>query len=78
MGIRKVTGSMPCLISVMRVERSFLMSTSGSSKFICVLDRMSMELQSNLEGFVGFKSRLLKGLQSVRGVHGPAFLNAGS
>eukprot|EP00983_Pelagomonas_calceolata_P104918 1159077-Pelagomonas_calceolata.AAC.4 len=48
-GIRRVTSSTtssPCLILVMRVERSLLKSASGASKLICELDRLSMKLQS--------------------------------
>eukprot|EP00983_Pelagomonas_calceolata_P069582 1150416-Pelagomonas_calceolata.AAC.8 len=46
MGIKRVSNCSPCLILVMRVERSLLMSASGAR----LLDRMSMELQSNLDG----------------------------
>eukprot|EP00983_Pelagomonas_calceolata_P039690 1137295-Pelagomonas_calceolata.AAC.1 len=45
-GIRRVTSSSPCLILVMRVERSLLKSASGASKFLSVLDGMGMKLQS--------------------------------
>eukprot|EP00983_Pelagomonas_calceolata_P105451 1159131-Pelagomonas_calceolata.AAC.2 len=41
-----------CLISVMRIERSVLKSASGASKFIGVLDRMSVKLQSKLGAFL--------------------------
>eukprot|EP00983_Pelagomonas_calceolata_P034770 1089293-Pelagomonas_calceolata.AAC.1 len=34
MGIRRVTSSSPCLILVMRIERSLLKSASGARKFI--------------------------------------------
>eukprot|EP00983_Pelagomonas_calceolata_P032438 1017626-Pelagomonas_calceolata.AAC.1 len=34
MGIMRVTSSSPCLILVMRVERSLFKSASGASKFI--------------------------------------------
>eukprot|EP00983_Pelagomonas_calceolata_P074843 1152726-Pelagomonas_calceolata.AAC.2 len=49
-GIRRVTSSSPCLILVTRVERSLLKSTSGSIKFISILDRMGMKLQSKPGG----------------------------
>eukprot|EP00983_Pelagomonas_calceolata_P010496 340308-Pelagomonas_calceolata.AAC.1 len=44
MGIRRVTSSSPCLILSMRVERSLLESVPGASKFISILERMSMKL----------------------------------
>eukprot|EP00983_Pelagomonas_calceolata_P069570 1150410-Pelagomonas_calceolata.AAC.4 len=44
--IRRVTSSSPCLILLMRVERSILDSAPGASKFASLLDRMSMELLS--------------------------------
>eukprot|EP00983_Pelagomonas_calceolata_P022311 701886-Pelagomonas_calceolata.AAC.1 len=50
MGIRMVTSSSPCLILVTRIERSLLKSASGASKFIRVLDRMGMKLQSKPGG----------------------------
>eukprot|EP00983_Pelagomonas_calceolata_P011447 368917-Pelagomonas_calceolata.AAC.1 len=63
MGIRRFTSSTPCLISVMRVERSLLKGASGASKFIGVLNRMSMKLQSKLGCFMRVKARLFKGLR---------------
>eukprot|EP00983_Pelagomonas_calceolata_P054295 1143639-Pelagomonas_calceolata.AAC.1 len=68
MGIRRVTGSSPCLILVMRIERSLPQSVSGASKFISVQDRMSMKLQSKLGDCMSVKTKLIKKLQSVRGV----------
>eukprot|EP00983_Pelagomonas_calceolata_P093691 1157803-Pelagomonas_calceolata.AAC.10 len=62
MGIRKVSSSIPCLILVMRVERSPLKSVSGANKFIGVLDRMSMKLHSKLYGFRSVKAKLFEGL----------------
>eukprot|EP00983_Pelagomonas_calceolata_P010962 354713-Pelagomonas_calceolata.AAC.2 len=50
MRIRRITSSSPCLILVMKVERSLLKSASGARKFLGVLDRMSMKLQSKLGG----------------------------
>eukprot|EP00983_Pelagomonas_calceolata_P079567 1154746-Pelagomonas_calceolata.AAC.7 len=70
MGIRKVTSSTPCLILVMRVEKSLLKSAPGASKFISVLNRM--KLQSNFVGLMSIKTMLCKGIQSVRGVDDPA------
>eukprot|EP00983_Pelagomonas_calceolata_P049661 1141621-Pelagomonas_calceolata.AAC.1 len=58
MGVGRVTCSTSCLILVMRVERSLLKSAFG------VLDQMGMKLQS-LSGFISFKTKLLKGQQSV-------------
>eukprot|EP00983_Pelagomonas_calceolata_P105173 1159101-Pelagomonas_calceolata.AAC.2 len=68
MGIRRVTSSIPFLISFIRVERSLLMSMSRASKFLGAMDRMSMELQIKPGGFMSVKSKLSKGLQSVRGL----------
>eukprot|EP00983_Pelagomonas_calceolata_P081066 1155413-Pelagomonas_calceolata.AAC.1 len=48
MGIKRVTSSNPCLVSMMGVEISLLKSASGANNFISVLDRMSMKLQSKL------------------------------
>jgi len=56
----------------MRVERSLFKSASGVCKFKCVLNKMSMKVQSNLGDFVSVKAKLLEGLQSVRGVDDPA------
>eukprot|EP00983_Pelagomonas_calceolata_P015380 487828-Pelagomonas_calceolata.AAC.1 len=56
MEIKRETSSTPCL----RVERNLLISMSGACKSMCVLDRMCMKLPS--------KSKLFKGLQSVRSV----------
>eukprot|EP00983_Pelagomonas_calceolata_P055261 1144073-Pelagomonas_calceolata.AAC.1 len=70
MGIRRVTSSSPCL----RVERSLLKSASVARKFISVLDRKGMKLQSKPAsgGCMSVKTKLFKGLQSVRGVD-PAY-----
>eukprot|EP00983_Pelagomonas_calceolata_P056030 1144416-Pelagomonas_calceolata.AAC.1 len=53
MGIRRVTGSSPCL----RAERSLLKSASDASKFISILDRVSMKLQSKHGGCVGVMNK---------------------
>eukprot|EP00983_Pelagomonas_calceolata_P058324 1145433-Pelagomonas_calceolata.AAC.3 len=58
MGIRRVASSSPCL----RVERSLLGSASGANKFISVLDRMSMKLQSKPDGCMTVKTKPFKGL----------------
>eukprot|EP00983_Pelagomonas_calceolata_P125784 1161236-Pelagomonas_calceolata.AAC.2 len=67
MGIRRVTSSSPCPISVARVERSLLKNSSGANKFTCVLNRMSMKLQSKPCGCMSVKTKLFKRLQSVGG-----------
>eukprot|EP00983_Pelagomonas_calceolata_P061046 1146643-Pelagomonas_calceolata.AAC.3 len=54
----------------MRGERSLLKGASGASKSISVLDRMSMKLQSELGGCMSVKTKLFKGLQSVRVTRG--------
>eukprot|EP00983_Pelagomonas_calceolata_P129160 1161585-Pelagomonas_calceolata.AAC.1 len=72
MGVKRVTSSSPCLISVMRVERSLLKSASGANKFISVLNRMSMKLQSKVDGCMSIKTKLFKRLLSVKGVDDPA------
>eukprot|EP00983_Pelagomonas_calceolata_P076886 1153612-Pelagomonas_calceolata.AAC.1 len=46
MEIKRVMSSSLCLILVMKIERIFLKSVSGASKFITVLDILSMKLQS--------------------------------
>eukprot|EP00983_Pelagomonas_calceolata_P028062 880417-Pelagomonas_calceolata.AAC.2 len=66
MGIRRVTSSSPCLILVIKVEKRFLKNASGAGKFISTLDRMSMKLQSYFGGCMSVKTKLFKGLQSVR------------
>eukprot|EP00983_Pelagomonas_calceolata_P134319 1162050-Pelagomonas_calceolata.AAC.6 len=68
MEIRKVTSSSLCLMLVMRVERSLLKSASGASKFISVLDGMSMKLQSKPDGCMSFKTKILKRLKSLGAV----------
>eukprot|EP00983_Pelagomonas_calceolata_P046734 1140320-Pelagomonas_calceolata.AAC.9 len=72
MGLRRVTCSSPCLISVMRVERSIIKSASGANEIIRVLDRMSMKLQSKVDGCMTTKTKLFKRLSSVKGVDDPA------
>eukprot|EP00983_Pelagomonas_calceolata_P128303 1161498-Pelagomonas_calceolata.AAC.4 len=52
----------------MRVERSLLKSASGANKFIGILERMGMKLQSKPGGCMSVKTKLFKRLQSVRGV----------
>eukprot|EP00983_Pelagomonas_calceolata_P050221 1141858-Pelagomonas_calceolata.AAC.2 len=71
MGTRRVTSSSPCLILAMRGERSLLKSASGASKFMSVLDRMSMKLQSKPGGCMSVKTKLFKRLQSVWSVDHP-------
>eukprot|EP00983_Pelagomonas_calceolata_P024685 777274-Pelagomonas_calceolata.AAC.1 len=58
MGIRRVTSSSPCLILVTRVERSLLKSASGGRKFVSVLERMYMKLQSKPGGCMSVKAKL--------------------
>eukprot|EP00983_Pelagomonas_calceolata_P022023 691250-Pelagomonas_calceolata.AAC.1 len=65
MGIRRVASCSPCLILLMRVERSLLKSLSGASKFVSILDRMSMKLQSKPGGCMSMKTKLFKRLQSA-------------
>eukprot|EP00983_Pelagomonas_calceolata_P043504 1138926-Pelagomonas_calceolata.AAC.11 len=72
MGIRRVTSGSSCLISVMRIEVNLLKSTSGANEFISALDRMSLKLQSKLDGCTSIKTKLFMGLQGVKGVGGPA------
>ena len=72
MRIRRVTSSAPPLTMMMRVVKSLLKSASSTSKFVSILDRMSMKLEGKLGGFGGLKTKLLQGFQSVRGVDGPA------
>eukprot|EP00983_Pelagomonas_calceolata_P111498 1159788-Pelagomonas_calceolata.AAC.1 len=71
--IRRVTSSSSFLILVTRVERSLLKSASCASNVISVLtgQRMSMKLQSKVGGCMSVKTKLLKGLESVRGVDDP-------
>eukprot|EP00983_Pelagomonas_calceolata_P077117 1153728-Pelagomonas_calceolata.AAC.2 len=71
MGIRRATSSSPCLILVMRFERSLLESVSSASKFISVLDRMGMKFSSKRGCCMSFKTKLFKRLQIVRGVDDP-------
>eukprot|EP00983_Pelagomonas_calceolata_P029941 937033-Pelagomonas_calceolata.AAC.1 len=44
MATRRLTSSISCLISIMRVQRGLLKSTSSASKFVSTLDRISMKL----------------------------------
>eukprot|EP00983_Pelagomonas_calceolata_P062514 1147332-Pelagomonas_calceolata.AAC.3 len=67
MGIRRVTSSSPSLTSVTRIERSLLQRVYDACKSICVLDRMSMKVQSKLCGCMSVKTKLFKGTKSVRG-----------
>jgi len=81
MGIRRVINSeivslypssTPCLILMTGVERSLFKRAYGASKFIGVLDKICMKLQSKLGGFMRtVKTKLFKELQSVRGVDDP-------
>eukprot|EP00983_Pelagomonas_calceolata_P124639 1161128-Pelagomonas_calceolata.AAC.4 len=50
MRIRWVTSSSPCLILLIRVEISLLKIVPGASKFVSILDRMSVKLPSKLGG----------------------------
>eukprot|EP00983_Pelagomonas_calceolata_P100709 1158603-Pelagomonas_calceolata.AAC.10 len=43
-------------------------SASGASKFISMLNRLCIKLQSKPGGFMSVKTKLYQGLQSVRGV----------
>eukprot|EP00983_Pelagomonas_calceolata_P044407 1139285-Pelagomonas_calceolata.AAC.2 len=73
MGIRRVTSNTPWLTLVMGVERSLLMSVFGASKFISIMDRVSMKLESSLGSLMRvLKTKPVKGLHSVRGVDKPA------
>eukprot|EP00983_Pelagomonas_calceolata_P003348 109114-Pelagomonas_calceolata.AAC.1 len=56
----------------MRVERSLFKSASGANKFISVLNRMGMKLQSKPGGCMSVKTKLFKRLQSVWGVDDPS------
>ena len=56
---------------IMRVINNLLKSASGASKFVSILDSMSMKLEGKLGGFDGLETKLLQGLQSVKGVDGP-------
>eukprot|EP00983_Pelagomonas_calceolata_P081175 1155459-Pelagomonas_calceolata.AAC.2 len=62
--IRRVTSSSPCLILLMRVERSLLKSAPGAS----ILDRMSMKFPRKLGGLVSVKNKLFKRLLRVQSV----------
>eukprot|EP00983_Pelagomonas_calceolata_P050028 1141771-Pelagomonas_calceolata.AAC.2 len=64
-----IFSSRPCLI---RVEKNIIKSAPGSIKFIVVLDRKIIKLQSKLGDVVSFRAKLSKGLQSVRGIDGAA------
>eukprot|EP00983_Pelagomonas_calceolata_P080646 1155229-Pelagomonas_calceolata.AAC.10 len=71
MGIRRVASSSPCPTLAMRVDRGLLKSVSGASKFISVLGRMSMKLQSKRYGLMNVQTKRFRGIQSVRGVDEP-------
>eukprot|EP00983_Pelagomonas_calceolata_P074108 1152412-Pelagomonas_calceolata.AAC.1 len=70
--IRRVTSSSPCLVLLIRVERSLLESASGARKFISILDGMGMKLQSKPGGCMSVTTKLFKRLQSVGGVDDPS------
>eukprot|EP00983_Pelagomonas_calceolata_P058860 1145664-Pelagomonas_calceolata.AAC.1 len=73
MGVRRVTSSSPCLIlPVPRFERSLLKSAAGARKFISVLDRMDVKIQSKPGGCISVKTNLFKRLQSVGGADDPS------
>eukprot|EP00983_Pelagomonas_calceolata_P117420 1160413-Pelagomonas_calceolata.AAC.6 len=72
MGIRRVTSSSPCLISVIKVEESLPKSAAGASKLISIMDKVSMKLQSKLGGCLSVKTKPFNGLQSVSDVDDPA------
>eukprot|EP00983_Pelagomonas_calceolata_P070596 1150850-Pelagomonas_calceolata.AAC.1 len=67
MGIRRVASSAPCLDLVMRSGKILAESESDAGKSTGILEKMSMELQSKLGGFVSVNFKILKGLKSVRG-----------
>eukprot|EP00983_Pelagomonas_calceolata_P083197 1156108-Pelagomonas_calceolata.AAC.11 len=69
-GIRWVTSSSPCLILLMRVERSLLESSSSASKFVSILDRMSMKLHSKLGDLVSVKPTPTRGGMKGNGMEG--------
>eukprot|EP00983_Pelagomonas_calceolata_P071570 1151310-Pelagomonas_calceolata.AAC.3 len=71
MRIGRVTSSNPCPILLIRVEISLLKSAPGASKFVSILDRMSVKLPSKLGGFVRVKTKLFKRFQCVWGVDDP-------
>eukprot|EP00983_Pelagomonas_calceolata_P054819 1143868-Pelagomonas_calceolata.AAC.4 len=66
MGITRFTSSTPCLILVMRVEKSLLESPSGAIEFLGIVGRMGMRLQSKLEGCISIKTKLFKRLQTLK------------
>eukprot|EP00983_Pelagomonas_calceolata_P079792 1154869-Pelagomonas_calceolata.AAC.2 len=68
----KVTSSTSCLTLLITVERNFLKSASGARKFIGVLDKTSVKLQSKLGDLVSVKTKLSKRLQNVGDVDDPA------
>eukprot|EP00967_Tisochrysis_lutea_P081205 scaffold111941_cov15-Tisochrysis_lutea.AAC.1 len=72
MGIRRVTSS-TFLISVVKALKRVLKSAYLASKLMSVPDKMSM-LQSKLGGFMRIKTRLFKGLISVRGLNDPTHM----
>eukprot|EP00983_Pelagomonas_calceolata_P122744 1160936-Pelagomonas_calceolata.AAC.28 len=72
MEIRGVTGSSPCLILVMIVERSLVKNASSASKFMSGLDRMSMKLQGNCDDCMSVKIKLFESLLSVGDIDDPA------
>eukprot|EP00983_Pelagomonas_calceolata_P016354 516703-Pelagomonas_calceolata.AAC.3 len=63
MEIRRVTSSTPCLILIMRVERSLFKSAAGARKLTNVPDRTRIKLQSKLGGFMSVKTEIFKGLK---------------
>eukprot|EP00983_Pelagomonas_calceolata_P040252 1137524-Pelagomonas_calceolata.AAC.1 len=60
MEIRRVTSSSSSLILVMRVEKGLLKSASGANNFISILERVSMKLQSKLDGCMRVKIKFLR------------------
>ncbi len=55
---------------MMRGHISFLKSTSGTNKFVSILNEMSMKLHSKLGSYLRIKAKILKRLRAVRGVNG--------
>eukprot|EP00983_Pelagomonas_calceolata_P040085 1137452-Pelagomonas_calceolata.AAC.2 len=72
MVIRRVSGTSPCLILLMRIGRSLFKSAPRASKFMSILDTMSLKLQRKLGGLICVKTKLFKGLRSERGIDAPA------
>jgi len=59
MGIRRVTSRAPTLTLMLRGGHIFLKSTFGTDKYISMLNRVSVELQSKLGSFQRIETKLL-------------------